>query len=101
MMTGKMYMNDSKGIKPSVLMALLPIALTLLLLAIQLFVFNDFTPHIPLAICIGITAILARFRGYTWDSTQAGMFNALRTAMPSIAILTKKRLEETQQRHPK
>ncbi|AQS35894.1 transporter, NhaC family [Shewanella psychrophila] len=80
-------MNHNKGIKPSFTMALLPIALTLLLLAIQLFVFNDFTPHIPLAIGIGITAILARFRGYKWHDIEAGVFNALRIALPSIAIL--------------
>jgi NhaC family Na+:H+ antiporter len=87
MMTGRMYMNHHNGTKPSFAMALLPIALTLLLLTIQLFVFNDFTPHIPLAIGIGITAILARFRGYKWHYIEGGVFNALRIALPSIAIL--------------
>ncbi|MFT4789081.1 MAG: NhaC family Na+:H+ antiporter [Paraglaciecola sp.] len=87
MMTGRMYMNHHNGVKPSFSMALLPIALTLLILAIQLFVFNDFTPHIPLAIGIGITAILAGFRGYRWHYIEAGVFNALRIALPSIAIL--------------
>ena len=80
-------MKHNKGIKPSFAMALLPIARTLLLLAIQLFVFNDFTPHIPLAIGIGITAILARFRGYRWQYIESGVFNVLRIALPSITIL--------------
>jgi len=80
-------MHHHTGIKPSFLMALLPIALTLLLLAIQLFVFNDFTPHIPLAIGIGITAVLARFRGYKWHYIEAGVINAVRIGLPSIAIL--------------
>ena len=41
-------MNSDHAPKPTLLMAILPIALTIALLMLQLFVFDDFTPHIPL-----------------------------------------------------
>lgn len=68
-------------------MATLPIILTLALLAIQLFYYGDFTPHIPLAIGIAITATLAWFRGYHWDDIEKGVMHVIRVGLPSIAIL--------------
>ena len=68
-------------------MAILPIILTLALLAIQLFYYGDFTPHIPLAIGIAITASLGWYRGYSWKDMENGLMHVVRVGLPSIAIL--------------
>lgn len=73
--------------KPSLLMAILPIALTLALLMIQLFVFDDFTPHIPLALGIMITGGIAWKLGYRWSHMEAGVYHVASVGLPSIAIL--------------
>jgi len=80
-------MTDNDRLKPSFTMAMLPIIMTLAVLAIQLFYFGDFTPHIPLAIGIAITATLAWFRGYRWDDIEGGVMHVIRVGLPSIAIL--------------
>jgi len=80
-------MTEKSKTKPSLLMAILPIILTLTLLAIQLFYYGDFTPHIPLAIGIAITATFAWFRGYRWDDIEKGIMHVIRVGLPSIAIL--------------
>lgn len=82
-----MMNKQSQSAKPSLMMALLPIVLTLSILAIQLFVFDDFTPHIPLVIGIGLTAFLAWMRGYRWHDIEDGMLHTVRVALQSIAIL--------------
>lgn len=51
-----MVVSQSGIRQPGFGLALVPIVLTLLVLGIQLFYFGDFTPHIPLAIGIAITA---------------------------------------------
>lgn len=80
--------NKSKAIAlPSLSMALLPIMLTIGLLAIQLFYYGDFTPHIPLALGAAIAAIFGWSRGYRWDEMQAGGFKLLHVAMPAVATL--------------
>ena len=76
-----------KTSKPSLAMAIAPIAITLCILAIQLFVFNDFTPHIPLILGISVTAFLAWFRGYRWHDIEDGVLHTVRLAMQSLAIL--------------
>jgi len=80
-------MTDNNKLKPSLTMAMLPIVLTLAILAIQLFYFGDFTPHIPLAIGIAITGTFAWFRGYRWDDIESGVMHVVRVGLPSIAIL--------------
>ncbi|NRA52691.1 MAG: Na+/H+ antiporter NhaC [Gammaproteobacteria bacterium] len=80
-------MNNNKNLKPSFGMAILPIALTLVVLAVQLFYFGDFTPHIPLAIGLAITATLGWFRGYRWDDIESGVMHVIKVGLPSIAIL--------------
>ena len=72
---------------PSFFMAILPIILTLGILAVQLFYFGDFTPHVPLAIGIAITASLAWFRGYRWHEVEKGVMHVVRVGLPSIGIL--------------
>jgi Na+:H+ antiporter, NhaC family len=73
--------------RPSLVMALLPILITFFLLGLQLFYFGDFTPHIPLAMGLAITATLGWFRGYRWSDIEDGAFNVVRVAIPAIAIL--------------
>ena len=72
---------------PSLGMALLPIVLTIGLLAIQLFYYGDFTPHIPLALGAAIAAIFGWSRGYRWKEMEAGGFKLLHVAMPAVATL--------------
>ncbi|MBB3190273.1 Na+/H+ antiporter NhaC [Halomonas cerina] len=73
--------------KPSLLMAILPIALTIALLMLQLFVFDDFTPHIPLVLGIMIVGALGWFQGYRWSHMEAGLYKVVSVGLPSMAIL--------------
>lgn len=73
--------------KPGLFMAILPIALTLGLLLVQLVVFEDFTPHIPLAFGIVITGLLALLRGYRWKEMEDGIFRVIFIGLQSVAIL--------------
>lgn len=79
--------KDEKYLKPNLTMAILPIALTLGLLMVQLVVFKDFTPHIPLAIGIAITGLLALSRGYKWKYMEEGIFHVVFVGLQSVAIL--------------
>ncbi|XKE45858.1 Na+/H+ antiporter NhaC [Halomonas organivorans] len=72
---------------PRLPLALIPIVLTIALLGVQIFYYDDFTPHIPLAIGFGITALVGWLQGYRWKDIEAGAFQVLHVAMPSIATL--------------
>ncbi|GGB88429.1 Na+/H+ antiporter NhaC [Marinobacterium zhoushanense] len=72
---------------PSLAVALIPIVLTIALLGMQIFYYDDFTPHIALAIGFAITALVGWFQGYGWKHIEAGAFHVLHVAMPSIATL--------------
>lgn len=72
--------------KPSLIMAIAPIVLTLVLLCIQLFIFKG-DPHIPLFLGIVITALFAKARGYTWTFMEKAMTNTIASAIPVIFIL--------------
>ncbi|MBY4675886.1 Na+/H+ antiporter NhaC [Marinobacterium sp. CAU 1594] len=72
---------------PSLAVALIPIVLTIGLLGIQIFYYDDFTPHIALAIGFAITALVGWAQGYRWKDIESGAFHVLHVAMPSIATL--------------
>lgn len=72
---------------PSLPLALLPVVLTLGLLALQLFYYGDFTPHIPLALGLAITALLGVFRGQGWMDIREGIFHVIHVSMPSLSVL--------------
>lgn len=72
---------------PSLGVALIPIILTIGLLGIQIFYYDDFTPHIALAIGFAITALVGWSQGYRWKDIESGAFHVLHVAMPSIATL--------------
>ncbi|WP_271274122.1 Na+/H+ antiporter NhaC [Aliamphritea hakodatensis] len=83
-------MNESTSPKiavPSLGVALIPIVLTIGLLAIQIFYYDDFTPHIALAIGFAITSLVGWSQGYRWKDIETGAFHVLHVAMPSIATL--------------
>ncbi|MDI3323409.1 Na+/H+ antiporter NhaC [Pontibacterium granulatum] len=72
---------------PPLSLALIPIVLTVGLLGLQIFHYDDFTPHIPLAIGFAITALVGWTQGYRWKDIESGAFHVLHVAMPSIATL--------------
>ncbi|PIY28906.1 MAG: Na+/H+ antiporter NhaC [Comamonadaceae bacterium CG_4_9_14_3_um_filter_60_33] len=72
---------------PSLPLALLPVLLTLGLLALQLFYYGDFTPHIPLALGLAITAVLGVLRGQKWLDIREGVFHVIHVSLPSLSVL--------------
>lgn len=72
---------------PSLLLALTPIVLTLAILGVQLFYFGDFTPHIPLAIGLAITALVGLKQGLSWAEIEKGAFHVIHVALPSVSVL--------------
>jgi NhaC family Na+:H+ antiporter len=73
--------------KPTLLLALIPVVLTLLVLGIQLFYFGDFTPHIPLAIGMAITGLVGIKLGFTWKNIEDGIFHVIHVSLPSVSVL--------------
>ncbi|MCD4721946.1 MAG: Na+/H+ antiporter NhaC [Desulfobacula sp.] len=82
-----MQKGEKPVIKPTFVMALMPIVLTMALMMLQLFIFQDFTPHIPLALGIMITGAMAWKWGFKWRDMESGLFSVVAVALPSIAIL--------------
>jgi NhaC family Na+:H+ antiporter len=72
---------------PPIGLALIPIVLTLALLGVQIFHFGDFTPHIPLAIGIALTAIVGLMTGLTWDQVEKGAFHVIAVSFPAVSVL--------------
>ena len=73
--------------QPGLGLAVIPIALTLGILALQLFHFGDFTPHIPLACGIAVTALVGHWLGHGWRSLEEGVFRVVNVSLPSVSIL--------------
>ncbi|MBR9856167.1 MAG: Na+/H+ antiporter NhaC [Gammaproteobacteria bacterium] len=73
--------------KPGFWLACLPIALTFVVLGVQLFYFGNFTPHIPLAIGVAITALIGWLRGYRWPEMEDGIMHVVRLGLQSVGIL--------------
>lgn len=72
---------------PSLGIAVIPVVLTLAILGLQLFYFDDFTPHIPLAIGLAITGIVGIYLGHRWESIREGMFHVIHVSLPSVSVL--------------
>src|SRR5690554_7486617 len=68
--------------------ALLPILLTFIVLGIQLFVFDTFTPHVPLVLGIGIAALVGRLNGTSWKDMRRARCNGFRLACRPSVILS-------------
>lgn len=80
-------MTQAQRPHPSLLLALTPIVLTLMVLGIQLFYFKDFTPHIPIAIGLALTALVGLKEGLTWAEIEKGAFHVIHVALPSVSVL--------------
>jgi len=52
---------------PSLWVALIPIVLTIGLLGLQIFYYDDFTPHIALAVGFAITGLVGWSQGWRWS----------------------------------
>lgn len=72
---------------PSLPLALTPVILTLFVLALQLFYFGDFTPHIPLAIGLAITGLVGLKLGFDWSDIEKGVFHVIHVSLPSVSVL--------------
>jgi len=72
---------------PSLGLALVPVVLTLLVLGLQLFYFDDFTPHIPLAIGLAITGMVGLHLGHEWPNIEEGVFHVIHVSLPSVSVL--------------
>jgi NhaC family Na+:H+ antiporter len=73
--------------KPTVLVALVPVVLTLLILGTQIFYFGVFEPHIPLVLGLAITGIVGIMLGLSWLDIREGIFHVIHVALPSVAVL--------------
>ncbi|NMF89374.1 Na+/H+ antiporter NhaC [Aromatoleum petrolei] len=80
-------MSDLRTERPSLGLALLPIVLTLGVLGVQLFYYKDFTPHVPLAIGLAITAAIGWLQGHRWQQMEQGVLRIVSIGLQSIAIL--------------
>lgn len=72
--------------KPTLLVALIPIAFMVFALFVGIFVLGA-DPHIPLLLSAGVASIVALALGYKWNDIESGMLDAVRLAMQAIAIL--------------
>ncbi|WP_157014462.1 Na+/H+ antiporter NhaC [Mesorhizobium xinjiangense] len=80
-------MTTSKRELPSLPLALTPVVLTLLVLGVQLFYFDDFTPHVPLAIGLAITGLVGIKLGFDWHDIEKGVFHVIHVSLPSVSVL--------------
>jgi len=79
--------SDAAPRAPGIWLALTPVLLTLAVLAVQLFYFGDFTPHIPLAIGLAITGLVGLKLGHKWPSIEQGVFHVIHVSLPSVSVL--------------
>ncbi|WP_135506423.1 Na+/H+ antiporter NhaC [Roseovarius aestuariivivens] len=82
-----MSTDDPNVREPSLGLALVPVVLTLAVLGLQLFYFDDFTPHIPLSIGLAITALVGLYLGHKWPNIQDGVFHVIHVSLPSVSVL--------------
>ena len=82
-----MSKTDAAPRAPGIWLALTPVLLTLAVLAMQLFYFGDFTPHIPLAIGLAITGLVGLKLGHKWPSIEQGVFHVIHVSLPSVSVL--------------
>lgn len=85
----KPYDPDVKGYRASTsfILDIAPLVLTAMILMVQFFVFEDFTPHIPLACGILITALFMAARGRKWEGMESRFLRVIKVGLPAIIIL--------------
>lgn len=72
--------------KPKLWQALLPIALTVLLLLVQIVVFKG-DPHVPILLGIVFTSLMGKLIGFRWSDLEAGLLDGIRVGLSSMIIL--------------
>lgn len=84
-----MYDPEVKGYRASshFLLDIAPLILTAMILMVQFFVYKDFTPHIPLACGILITALFMAARGRSWEGMESRFLRVIKVGLPAIIIL--------------
>ena len=89
MIKNKPYDPEVKGYRASssFLLDIAPLVLTAMILMVQFFIFKDFTPHIPLACGILITAVFMAARGRSWEGMESRFLRVIRVGLPAIIIL--------------
>lgn len=85
----KPYDPEVKGYRASssFLLDIAPLVLTAMILMVQFFIFKDFTPHIPLACGILITAVFMAARGRRWEGMESRFLRVIKVGLPAIIIL--------------
>ncbi|MFP4649273.1 MAG: Na+/H+ antiporter NhaC [Halorhodospira sp.] len=72
---------------PSLTVALLPILFTMGLMVIQIIAFDDFVPHVPLALGIAFTGLIGWYNGIRWWQMENGLYHVVHVGLQSVAIL--------------
>ncbi|WP_137166197.1 Na+/H+ antiporter NhaC [Salinimonas lutimaris] len=80
-------MTDEQRPTPSLLLALTPVVLTLIVLGTQIFYFGVFEPHIPLAIGVALASMVGIYLGLSWEDIRAGIFKVIHVALPAVSVL--------------
>ena len=85
----KPYDPEVKGYRASssFILDIAPLVLTAMILMVQFFIFKDFTPHIPLACGILITAVFMAARGRSWEGMESRFLRVIKVGLPAIIIL--------------
>ncbi|MFP6879099.1 MAG: Na+/H+ antiporter NhaC [Roseibacillus sp.] len=76
--------NEHK--EPSLLLALVPVAMLVGILAYAIRVLNA-SPHIPIILGCVVAVLVGFHLGYNWKTLQEGMVKGISIAMPSVLIL--------------
>lgn len=71
----------------SVLLDLAPLILTAIILMVQFFIFDDFTPHIPLVCGILITGLFLKCRGARWQEMEEYFLQVIQIGIPAVMVL--------------
>lgn len=81
-------MARSQPIEPSgnFLLDIAPLLLTVAIMMVQFFVFDDFTPHIPLVCGLIITGLFVRFRKEKWLGMENHFYKVIRVGLPAIIL---------------
>lgn len=72
---------------PGLLMGVLPLVVATAILMVQFFVFDEYSPHVPLVFGIVICGILGKIKGMSWSGMESAMFEVVKVGLPAIFIL--------------
>lgn len=83
--------NDTSGKSPNILVALIPIAILVGLLALNVLLYSDDATYGPNQIALLIAAAAASIIGlslsFTWDDIIRGIVKSIKSALPAMIIL--------------